>query len=665
MELQEVGQVFTEMRQTIDSASTHGLPLEEDFCPNGAQIAGLDGCDAPNGAGDSRIFPCEGFAQATGNAIISEVEIDPPRLANPMRAFGRMVPNSLAHGSGVTSQFTYMTSTFCGEWVDLTQVDPPAPPADVLEFGGRLGEGTPGSTAYCSPFFVDGNNCPTEPFGSFPPVGQMRVLGSGFYYEGILTDSPGTACVEGRFATPRPPFGCRILGQTTTQVSLGTTANRFASSISISGNHLLIGAPNRTARQLDVPTLPTPTRPDSGVVYMLPLHRPTADVAEFPYAVDSPEAFQEPGGPTPPTANESIPYPHNFIIKDLGYSRCNLVPEGPGHPWFDISHPLSIVGAAPGDKIGEVTGAGDLNNDGVPDFAVGGAGTNAGRGAVYVIYRRQPEVEGHYLLEQLQLSPADSNRLNGLMILGQAGENLGTAVAAGGALNDDFNDDGFADLLIGSPTSSPSAGLTAGQVFILFGGSNLLNPAGGLTLIQLRDSGKGMLLTGASAGDMTGMTVANAGDVDGDSVPDIVVSAPNATPRFDSNGDGSVTSADLPGMDLNGDDLPDDLDGNGSPDDLTGAGIVYVVFGGSHLTGTISLTELGTANLPGFMIAGRKAGDHLGGGLTQNNLPSRGIASAGDLDGDGRADLLISSVLADPEGKTDAGEAYLVYGVRP
>jgi hypothetical protein len=55
----------------------------------------------------------------------------------------------------------------------------------------------------------------------------------------------------------------------------------------------------------------------------------------------------------------------------------------------------------------------------------------------------------------------------------------------------------------------------------------------------------------------------------------------------------------------------------------------------------------------------------MGGGLTQNNLASRGVASAGDVDGDGRADLMLSSVLASPEGKTNAGEVYLIYGIRP
>ena len=52
----------------------------------------------------------------------------------------------------------------------------------------------------------------------------------------------------------------------------------------------------------------------------------------------------------------------------------------------------------------------------------------------------------------------------------------------------------------------------------------------------------------------------------------------------------------------------------------------------------------------------------MGGGLTQNDLTSRGVSSAGDLDGDGRGDFFFSAIQADPDGKTDAGEVYLIYG---
>jgi hypothetical protein len=151
----------------------------------------------------------------------------------------------------------------------MTQIDPPAPPTES-DVGGR--------------WFVDADCEPNvnggAPFGQEPDFGQMRVLGTGFY-------GPGTRCSNREMAQARAPYGCRILGQTTSQCATPTdctsVANRFGASVSVSGNFLMVSAPLRTVRRTDVPTLPTLTRFESGSIYMLQLKRPGAPANQFPY----------------------------------------------------------------------------------------------------------------------------------------------------------------------------------------------------------------------------------------------------------------------------------------------------------------------------------------------------------------------------------------------
>ncbi len=615
LRLGDVGQLFDNM--TV-SPSPPGYPILENRC---------DGDLLSGGDPETATFPCDGFIQRTTRGIKWDpkdpLEIDPPRLADPVPAGGWII--SPHNGCGF------------GTLLSLSQVDPVSP-----TIGGRFSTDDDG---YCVNF-------------TFPNSGWIRVLGTGFY-------GRGTACENFIIAGPREPYGCRILGQTTTQweTEVPTTANLFGKSISVSGGFLLVGAPLRSVTDRDVwGRLPdiTGRREMSGCVYMIPLRVPgDADNAFF---------WSVPGVQT----HVDTPAPHNWIVRDVGSLRyggnCGQINLDDG-PWDKMYHPFYIVGAAPGDRVGEVAGIRDFNRDGREDFAVGGPGTNSGRGAVYLIYRREPQVEGHYFLERLQLPKNDPDRLNGLMILGEVNENLGTAIASAGParLNDDYNDDPqkSADLIVGAPNAGTSAGFQSGRVVIVFGGRTLLNDAGGTTLNQLIQAGDAMQLIGTEAGNRTGETVANAGDINGDGIADLAIAAPMAGPpatvrrMFDSDYDGTL---DAPGIDLNGDGKADDLDGDGRPDNMAECGVVYVVFGGRHLKGTISLSEIGTANLPGLVFMGRRGGDHLGGGHTLTGELARGISRAGDLDGDGRDDLLISAIEADPEGKTNAGEVYLVYG---
>ena len=126
------------------------------------------------------------------------------------------------------------------------------------------------------------------------------------------------------------------------------------------------------------------------------------------------------------------------------------------------------------------------------------------------------------------------------------------------------------------------------------------------------DGNIGFRLDGVAAADLTGFSVAGAGDVNGDGFDDIVIGAPG--------GD-------------------------------KGAGETYVAFGkAANFASAIALASLDGST--GFRLDGIFAFDNSG----------RSVASAGDVNGDGFADLIIGAATASTHGDYFAGESYLVFG---
>ncbi|HEV2756936.1 MAG TPA: integrin alpha [Actinomycetota bacterium] len=124
-----------------------------------------------------------------------------------------------------------------------------------------------------------------------------------------------------------------------------------------------------------------------------------------------------------------------------------------------------------------------------------------------------------------------------------------------------------------------------------------------------------LLAQGGATGDAAGFSVAVAGDVNGDRRRDLVIGAPQ--PRS------------LPGC--------------------PGPGAAYVVFGADRRQ-TVDLGDPGAA---GFVIRG-EPGSGLG----------RSVDGAGDVNGDGLADVVVGAPNASPRGRTSAGSAFVVLGKR-
>jgi hypothetical protein len=160
-----------------------------------------------------------------------------------------------------------------------------------------------------------------------------------------------------------------------------------------------------------------------------------------------------------------------------------------------------LAGETEHDRAGwSVSGAGDVDGDGLQDFLVGAIYHDGGggqSGAVYVFTHLPGSGES--------LVDADA------VLLGEAsGDQAGYDVAAAG----DVNGDGLADLIIGSPYDD-SVDSQSGVVHLVTGGISGTVDLGTATA----------RLLGESQGDYAGISVAGPGDLDGDGLDDLLVGA--------------------------------------------------------------------------------------------------------------------------------------------
>ena len=296
---------------------------------------------------------------------------------------------------------------------------------------------------------------------------------------------------------------------------------------------------------------------------------------------------------------------------------------------------LDATGGFDTNGVASISAAGDVNADGIDDFVIGSPDVTdgAGRAAMATIV--------------LGGAPFASGRLLGVPSAGVSvfvctGPDDSNGFSVGGGR--DIDDDGVDDVVVGAPSASANSG-GSGAVYVIYG------KAGGLPQIIRAadlDGSNGSIITGGEL-SRYGASVALVGDVDGDGLGDILAAAPNELGAYlvygRAGGFGAATTvSDVEMLRIRADDMDmwsvgsaGDADGDGLTDVLfgmesgeNGRGLTQLLFGRDiRRTGTLDLADAADGEI-GFAIVG-----------AADDLAGSSVGTAGDTNGDGRADLLI------------------------
>lgn len=185
----------------------------------------------------------------------------------------------------------------------------------------------------------------------------------------------------------------------------------------------------------------------------------------------------------------------------------------------------------------------------------------------------------------------------------------GTSVPGWFTVLGDINGDGLADIALGAAGDDDKA-VNAGRIFVTFAAF-----APGSTNVVTDALPGGMMIDGIAAGDLAGFSVSGSADMNGDGLAEILIGAP-------------------------GKDKPGAAD----------AGAAFVIWGDAA-GGGVDLADPFANGGGGFAIKGEAAGDQAG----------YSLLSLGDMNGDGRVDVLVGAPGQDAGG-ADAGAAYVVWG---
>ena len=322
--------------------------------------------------------------------------------------------------------------------------------------------------------------------------------------------------------------------------------------------------------------------------------------------------------------NQSTPNPNVFPSGNQNYAFDGLIFQ------------TSLTGD---DNFGAaVSAAGDLNDDGFADFAIGAPGDSSNRGRVVIVYGSatiDDFAPGLNLIDVDRTQPAptliDTTYIDGQLV----GSRFGGAISPAG----DVIDDGVLDLAIGAPSASINGPTDArvgnGAVYLISGEEFSNTP----TSLDLSDFGttlapdQGILFVGAASGSRAGFALGRGGNFSSSDFDqaDLLIGAPSVP-----------TAAEL------------------------NEGRLYVVFGSATLLNqfttdgddpTFYLENLsvtgGDQTIDGLVYSGLTVGERLG----------YSVSNAGDYNGDGQFDIIVGAPgFLNATGLEFNGRAILIRG---
>jgi hypothetical protein len=337
---------------------------------------------------------------------------------------------------------------------------------------------------------------------------------------------------------------------------------------------------------------------------------------------------------------------------------ATVPPTGTGFGGFRIKSATNLA---------QVADAGDVNGDGRSDVIIG-TGCSGSPGKAWVVFGRAGTAD----------VDLDAATFGGFLVTGGSSTCMGRSVAGAG----DVNADGLADVIVGDSTHNTNDG----RAIVVLGRKVE-------TAVDANALGtQGFQIVGPNAEDGFGGTwVAGLGDVNGDGQSDVGMSAPlvddnvgshlpgdigavfvvfgrpvpnpitvntdTLNPSGDTSGfrvEGPHEAANLRTMakagDVNGDGKGDIALGTVFDDRGAGnAGSVSVLFGKADAN-EVNLASLGDR---GYLFQSKTPNDNLGAEVSGTGT---------DLNGDRIADILGGAPFSDPQGRTDAGQAFALFG---